>query len=100
MKLFVEPCGPHGLPFSPPSGMTDVAELTFEPWQSVQNIVCAPTPLLQGSRQLFALSPPRTVGVRPVVSITGCHDRWLLDEYAAAAPESPVVTSPLCESGA
>ena len=60
-------------------GMVDVDHwLTLDPWQSVQYIVCVPTALRHGRRQLLALNPPRAAVVRPVLSITGCHERWLL----------------------
>ena len=102
MKLLSEPCGPQGLPFSPPFGTTEVLADTPDPWQSVQYIVCVPTALRQGrfQRLLMFVPLPRIVPVRPVLSITGCQERWLFVVYCAPAPESVVVVWPRCSVGA
>src|SRR5512138_1761632 len=102
MKSLLEPCGPQGVPFSPPSGTTEVVEATAAPWQSVQNMVCVPTAFDHGRRQLplMSLPLPRVVPLRSVLSMTGCHERWLLVANALAAPESVVVVSFLCVTGA
>ena len=67
-----------------PTRASEPAVVAFEPWQSLQNIVCVPTALVVpavffhgASQGILVDRMLRRPMSRPVLFITGCHERWL-----------------------